>query len=96
MHKIHTGDLIYEMRRTYGRFLKSDDVSRTVVLGLLTKIHNHLVSGRDVQLDNLGVLHVTSRKARDTNFGRPNLKAGQIVKGVTFRDGSALKRVMNR
>ena len=92
MKRIYTGDLIKFVSRQHG--MKATD-ARRLVLGLLEYVQSALDQGKDVQLEHLGTLHVTERKVRAENFGRPNPHAGLIQRGVTLRDSKGLRRRLN-
>lgn len=90
-----TGNLIDRVYAAYEDLLGSREAARKVVQGLLAAIAEDLVRGRDVHLAHLGMLKVHDRQARKTVFGKPNPRAGQTIRQVTFRDGAALSRAMN-
>ena len=92
MKRIYTGDLISFVAKRHS--MKAAD-ARRLVLGLLEHVQTALDQGKDVQLEHLGTLHVTERKVRAENFGRPNPHAGLIRRGVTLRDSKGLRRRLN-
>ena len=90
-----TNELTERVVQHYRRWLPGTSSARTVVLGITNIIAEELANGNDVRLENLGTLAVQTRKQRAVLFGKPNPNAGQETRQVTFRDGAALRRLMN-